>query len=62
MIREHYLPQPTSKIYRRRIVHSNRIPAFQHSDAIAKHMKGKGKGQHKTYRRMTKAHIPIKED
>lgn len=51
--REHWLPKPTTR--RRRIPDRSRPPASQHTDAISKHMKGKGRF-HQQYRRMIKKH------
>jgi len=59
-IRNQFLSPPKTK--RRQLSHHNRIPAIQHSDAIAKYMVGKGKGQHKWYRRSVKAHVSPEEN
>ena len=56
--KHHWTPKPTAK--RRRITSHSHVPAAKHADAIAKHMKGKGRF-HKTYRRMIKTHTSKEE-
>jgi len=57
--RKRWLPTPTTR--RRTRTTTKRPPAAEHGDAIARAMKGKGKGHHPTYRRTTKAHVSPEE-
>ena len=52
MARKDWLPEPQSR--RHRIPSHSRVPAADHTDAIAKCMGKHGKGHHPTYRRMTR--------
>jgi len=57
-VRAEFLPEPTTK--RRHIPRRERIPA--RNVDLGKLMKGKGKGQHKFYRRSTSARIQPEDD
>lgn len=56
--RREFLPKPTTR--RRIIPHRERIPA--RNVDLSKHFKGKGKGQHRSYRRSVKQRVQIEEN